>query len=233
MCDTDKGHASGKAAMNAPFRDRQVAGRELGQLLKAYAGREDVVVLALPRGGVPVGYEVAQALGARLDVLIVRKLGLPSHPELAMGAIASGGSIDLNHEVISNHHVSQHDLEVVMARESRELTRREALYRGPRAAEPIQDQIVIVVDDGLATGATMRAALYAVKSRQPAKLVVAVPVAPADLLPTFKNLADEFICVLSPRYFGAVGQFYEQFDQTSDEEVQALLRQSDVAENHS
>ncbi|MBP3973649.1 phosphoribosyltransferase [Pseudoxanthomonas spadix] len=213
--------------MESHFEDRHAAGRLLAGALRAYAGRSDLVVLALARGGVPVGYEVAKALGAEFDVLIVRKLGLPHHPELAMGAIASGGAIDLNRNVIAMSGVTQRDIEGVLAQEYRELTRREALYRGARPAARIEGRTVIVVDDGIATGASMRAALKALRTRKPAKIIVAVPVAPIDTRERLQDVADEFVCVLSPADFQAVGQFYRNFDQTSDDEVRTLLAKFD------
>ncbi len=213
--------------MESHFEDRYVAGRLLAGALHAYAGRSDLVVLALPRGGVPVGYEVAKALGAEFDVLIVRKLGLPHHPELAMGAIASGGAIDLNRNVIAVSGVTQRDIEGVLAQEYRELARREALYRGARPAARIEGRTVIVVDDGIATGASMRAALKALRTRKPEKIIVAVPVAPIDTRERLQDVADEFVCVLSPADFQAVGQFYRNFGQTSDDEVRTLLAQFD------
>jgi len=208
------------------FKNRREAGKELAQVLAGEIGaNDDVVVLALPRGGVPVGYEVAKALGAEFDVLIVRKLGLPSQPELAMGAIASGGAIDLNQDVIALAGVSQRDIDRVMAEESRELQRREAVYRGTRPAVRVQGRTVIVVDDGLATGASMRAALKALRTRRPARLIAAVPVAPFDAPQRLGDVCDAFVSVLRPANFQAVGQFYAVFDQTSDEEVRALLAQ--------
>jgi putative phosphoribosyl transferase len=215
--------------MESHFEDRYAAGRRLAGALQAYAGRSDVVVLALPRGGVPVGYEVAKALGAEFDVLIVRKLGLPYHSELAMGAIASGGAIDLNRNVIAMSGVSQREIEGVMAEEYRELERREALYRGSRPTAQIEGRTVIVVDDGIATGASMRAALKALRTRKPAKIIVAVPVAPIDARERLQDVTDEFVCVLSPADFQAVGQFYQHFGQTSDDEVRSLLAQFDSA----
>ncbi len=213
--------------MESHFEDRYAAGRLLAGRLRAYAGRSDVVVLALPRGGVPVGYEVAKALGAEFDVLIVRKLGLPYRPELAMGAIASGGAIDLNRDVIAMSGVTQRDIEGVLAEEYRELERREALYRGSRPTAQIEGRTVIVVDDGIATGASMRAALKALRSRKPAKIIVAVPVAPIDTRERLQDVTDEFVCGLSPADFQAVGQFYRHFGQTSDDEVRTLLAQFD------
>jgi putative phosphoribosyl transferase len=212
--------------MEIPFDDRRAAGRILAERLRAYAGRPDVIVLALPRGGVPVGYEVARALGVELDLLIVRKLGLPGHAELAMGAIASGGGVHLNQDVIAMGRVGEHEIERVMADEYRELERREALYRGARPAAPVEGRTVIVVDDGIATGASMRAALKALRSRKPAKIVVAVPVAPIDAPARMKDVCDAFVSVQLPADFQAVGQFYREFGQTGDDEVRALLAQS-------
>jgi len=211
------------------FSDRRAAGRILAEALREYAGRSDVVVLALPRGGVPVGYEVAKALGADFDVLVVRKLGLPYHRELAMGAIVSGGAIDLNQDIIARSGVTEREIEAVMAKESVELERRERLYRGARPMAQLEGRIVIVVDDGIATGATMRAALKALRSLHPARIVAAVPVAPADAQRRMRDVADAFVSVLSPDDFYAVGQFYRHFDQTSDDEVRDLLAQFDAA----
>ena len=211
--------------MESHFEDRHAAGRILAGKLRAYADRTDVVILALPRGGVPVGYEVAKALGADLDVLIVRKLGVPGHSELAMGAIASGGAVHLNQDVIAMARIGQHEIERVMAEEYRELERREALYRGARPPAPVEGRTVIVVDDGIATGASMRAALKALRSRKPGKIVVAVPVAPTDAPERVRDVSDEFVAVLLPADFQAVGQFYREFGQTSDDEVRTLLAQ--------
>lgn len=208
------------------FPNRSVAGRRLAERLRTYAGRKDVIVLALPRGGVPVGYEVARALGVELDVLIVRKLGVPQQPELAMGAIASGGGRYLNHEVLRLAHVSHDALQSVLDSETIELQRRERLYRGPRSPPQITGRVVIVVDDGMATGASMRAAVMALRSQRPSHIVVAVPVAPYDAGERLEGAADEFVCLLSPHEFYAVGQFYADFDQTSDAQVRALLKHS-------
>ena len=214
------------------FQDRSVAGRMLASRLQAYAGRKDVLVLALPRGGVPVGFEVAQALGVELDVLIVRKLGMPGHPEFAVGAIASGGTQYLNEDILHRSGVTQRALQAVLEQESEELIRRERLYRGTRPPVSLKRRTVIVVDDGMATGASMRAAVMTLRSGGPARVVVAVPVAPTDAAERLGDAADEFVCVLSPRDFLAVGQFYEDFGQTDDDEVRGLLaraRREDAA----
>lgn len=205
------------------FRNRTAAGRALAQRLQHYAGRGDVIVLGLPRGGVPVAYEVATALGAELDVLVVRKLGVPFHPELAMGAIASGGAVYLNDEVVRMAGVNERQLQAVLERERLELTRREQQYRARRSPIDISDRIVIVVDDGMATGASMRAGLSALRNLGPARLIAAVPVAPADAAGRLVDLADEFVCVSTPAEFRAVGQFYEHFEQVDDDEVRELL----------
>jgi len=209
--------------MDGRFLNRSVAGRMLATRLKDYARRKDVLVLALPRGGVPVGYEVAGALGAELDVLIVRKLGVPGQPEYAMGAVASGGAQYLNNEVLNFAKVSPRALQAVLDEERAELTRREKLYRGARPPLEIEGRTVIVVDDGIATGASMRAAVMALRSLHPARIVVAVPVAPASAEEAFRGVADEFVCVQNPAGFYAVGQFYDDFSQTTDAEVRGLL----------
>ncbi|SAL41379.1 phosphoribosyl transferase [Caballeronia cordobensis] len=209
--------------MNSAFENRREAGRELARLLNEYANRDDVTVLALPRGGVPVAYEVARALGARLDVLVVRKLGVPVQPELAMGAIASGDAFFLDERIVDYAGVDKHDLERVIARERAELERREKLYRGDRPPLDMNGRIAIVVDDGMATGATMKAAAMSLRHAHPSKIVAALPVAPLDSEARIEDIVDDFVCVLRPeRYFG-VGQFYVDFDQTSDDEVRELL----------
>lgn len=212
--------------MEHPFLDRHDAGHALGKALEDYRSREDIVVLALPRGGVPVGYEVAKALGAELDVLIVRKLGLPHHPELAMGAIASGGAVYLNDFVIENSGISQWQINAVKAVEQEELRRREKLYRDDRPPIRIEGRTIILVDDGIATGATMQAAVKTLRVKNPAEIIVAVPVAPNGSETLFGNIADDFVCVHSPDLFQSVGQFYSVFDQTSDREVRELLLES-------
>ncbi len=209
--------------MPQPFADRRQAGRALAAKLAEYAGRDDVVVLGLPRGGVPVAYEVARALGAPLDVFLVRKLGVPGHEELAFGALGSGGVIVTNPHVVESLGVDEATLRAVVAVEQAELDRREALYRAGRPAVPLAGRTVIVVDDGLATGASMRAAVAALRRRGPRRIVVAVPVAPPEACEALAEEADESICALTPRIFHAVGLWYEDFTQTSDPEVQALL----------
>ena len=208
------------------FRDRAEAGRLLAELLQGYAGRDDVVVLALPRGGVPVGYEVAKALGAPLDVFAVRKLGVPGREELAMGAIASGGLLVLDRHLINSLGISNSKIQRAVAAELRELERREAAYRGGRGPPELTGKTVILVDDGLATGSTMRAAALAVRERRPARVVVAVPVAAAQTCDEFRDDVDEIVCAVTPRPFHAVGVWYEDFSQTSDEEVRELLAQA-------
>jgi putative phosphoribosyl transferase len=205
------------------FRDRFEAGRILGEYLRSYAGRGDVLVLALPRGGVPVGFEVARRLGAPLDVFVVRKLGTPWHEELAMGAIASGGVRVLNDEVVQGYDIPEPIIAEIIEREERELVRRERLFRGGRAPPRIGGRTVILVDDGLATGSTMRAALKALRQQAPARIVAGVPVGAPETCEEFQGEADEVICVRTPEPFYAVGQFYEDFSQTSDEEVRELL----------
>lgn len=205
------------------FADRADAGRRLAHALHDYAGRRDVVVLALPRGGVPVAFPVAQALRAPLDVLVVRKLGMPSDPEFAIGAIATGGAIHLQHSAIRAMGVTDAQLADVIARETAELQRREALYRGARPPLPVDGRIAIVVDDGVATGASMRVALQALRERHPARIVAAAPVAPNGARHAFDDLADAFVTVLQPLSFFGISQFYARFDQTGDDEVRAFL----------
>jgi putative phosphoribosyl transferase len=217
--------------MNAsfqPYRDRTEAGRALGRALGAYAGRSDTVVLGLPRGGVPVALEVALALHAPLDVFLVRKLGLPSQPELAMGAIASGGAWVVNEDVLRESEVSREELEATFTREAAELRRREALYRAGRPALRLKDRVVLVIDDGLATGASMRAAVQAITAQQPARLVAGVPVGAPDSVEALESLVDEMVCPLRPDPFHAVGVWYEHFDQTSDAEVRRCLAEAEL-----
>ena len=205
------------------FRDRGQAGRTLAESLSWLAGRDDLLVLGLPRGGVPVAYEVARALDAPLDVFVVRKLGLPGHEELAMGAIASGGVRVLNEPLIRELGVRDDELERVTAAETEELERRERAYRGDRAPVDVTARTVVLVDDGLATGATMRAAALAVREEGAASVVVAVPVAAAQTCDEFREVVDHVVCALTPEPFYAVGLWYEDFSPTSDEEVRELL----------
>jgi putative phosphoribosyl transferase len=209
--------------METTFPNRLEAGRQLAQKLEKYAGRDDVIVLGLPRGGVPVANEVAKHLGAPLDVFIVRKLGVPGFEELAAGAIASGGVRVLNEDVMRAIPHADQAIETVTARETAELQRREQLYREDRAPQELRDRIAILVDDGLATGATMRAAVKALRQREVAKIVVAVPVGPPDTCHEIEEQADETICLSTPEFFQAVGQYYDDFSQTTDEDVRELL----------
>lgn len=204
-----------------PYEDRREAGRVLADALAHYRGRPGVLVLALPRGGVPVAYEVARALKAPLDVFVVRKLGFPGHEEYAMGAIASGGVRVMN--PLPGLSVTPEEVAAAVARELPELQRRERLYRGHSRAPDLHGRTVIVVDDGLATGATMHAALLGIRQQQPARLVMAVPVGAADSCDALQGVADEVVCVATPEPFRAVGLWYRQFPQTSDDEVRTLL----------
>jgi putative phosphoribosyl transferase len=215
------------------YADRREAGRELGQLLRKYADRDDVIVLALPRGGVPVAFEVATALAAPLDVFLVRKLGTPGHRELAMGAIASGGITVLNDDVVQYLGITREQIDAVAREEQQELERREAAYRTGRSLPPLENKVVIMVDDGLATGSTMRAAVQAVKQQNPARVIVAVPVGARETCEELRGSADEVVCGRTPTPFSAVGQWYLNFDQTTDEEVRDLLgRQSTMTPHH-
>jgi predicted phosphoribosyltransferase len=209
--------------MDGAFPNRIEAGRALAQKLEKYAGRDDVIVLGLPRGGVPVANEVAKRLRAPLDVFIVRKLGVPGFEELAAGAIASGGVRVLNEDVMRAIPHAEQAIETVTARETAELQRREQIYRADRAPRELRDRIAILVDDGLATGATMRAAVKALRQREVAKIVVAVPVGPPDTCHEIEEQADETICLSMPEFFQAVGQYYDDFSQTTDEDVRELL----------
>ena len=214
------------SSMHPRYRDRRDAGRMLALELSAYADRADVVVLALPRGGVPVGFEVAMALGAPLDVFVVRKLGLPWHDELAMGAIASGGVRILDHELIRAAGVSVEEITRVTAVEQTELARRERLYRGDRPFPDLRGKTVLLVDDGLATGSTMLAAVEALRLEQPSRIVVAVPVGARQTCHAFRHIADEVVCAETPEPFRAVGGWYANFSQTTDEEVHDLLERT-------
>ena len=208
------------------FQDRRDAGKKLAGELVQYAGRTDVLVLALPRGGVPVAYEVALALNAPLDVFIVRKLGLPGREELAVGAIASGGIRVLNEDVIGLLNVPQDVISLVAKRELQELQRREQIYRGKRPAPEVRDRTVILIDDGLATGASMRAAIVGVRSHNPARIVVAVPTASKEACEGLRHDVDEMVCGITPEPFYGVGRWYEDFRQTTDEEVRVLLEEA-------
>jgi predicted phosphoribosyltransferase len=208
------------------FRDRIDAGRHLARKLTRFAGRSDVVVLGLPRGGVPVAFEVARSLGAPLDVFMVRKLGVPGHEELAMGAIATGGVRVLNNSAVSDFGISDEVLDAVAAREQAELERREAAYRTDRAPISVRGRIVILVDDGLATGSTMRAAVAALRELAPKWIVVAVPVGAAETCADLRSEADEVVCARIPEAFYAVGMWYDDFEPTTDAEVRMLLEQA-------
>src|SRR5213596_3328216 len=212
--------------MERAFVNRTEAGGLLAEKLEKYSNRNDVVVLGLPRGGVPVAYEVAKRLNAPLDVFIVRKLGVPGFEELAAGAIASGGVRVLNEDVVRAIPYATEAIEAVTAKETAELQRREQIYREGRPAPALRDKIAILVDDGLATGATMRAAVKALRQQGAAKIVVAVPVRTPDTCEGLAQEADEAICPSSPPFFQAVGQYYEDFSQTSDEDVRELLSQA-------
>jgi predicted phosphoribosyltransferase len=212
-----------------PFADRREAGTELAGRLDKYKNRDDVVVLALPRGGVPVAYEVARAIRAPLDVFLVRKLGLPEHPELAMGAIASGGVRVLNDQVVEWYRIPAAVIDQVASTEHAELERRELAYRDGRAPIDLEDRTVLLIDDGLATGSTMKAAVLAVRAHAPARIVVAVPVGAPDTCRAFADVADEIVCARSPERFSAVGQWYQDFSQTTDAEVRDLLHEKPEA----
>jgi putative phosphoribosyl transferase len=214
------------------FADRHDAGRRLARELERYSGRDDVIVLALPRGGVPVGYEVARSLGAPLDVFLVRKLGVPGHEELAMGAIATGGVRFLNKQVLDQIGLSEAEIQAVAAREGDELRRREALYRGERPPPKVRGRTAILVDDGLATGSSMRAAIAALKQLGPAEIVVAVPVAARETCDVLRAEVDDVVCAVVPEPFYAVGLWYEDFSQTTDDEVRALLGASPAGSTH-
>ena len=200
--------------MNKAFADRRQAGRILAEQLATYAGRADVIVLGLPRGGVPVAFEVARALGVPLDVFLVRKLGAPGHEELAMGAIASGDVVVVNDEVVRALKISPEEVAAEVENEREELVRRETIYRDGRPALDVRGKTVILVDDGLATGSTMRAAVTALRQQQPARIVVAVPVGAASTCAEFQEIADECVCAIAPEDFRAVGMWYDDFAQT-------------------
>ena len=208
------------------LHDRVDAGRGLVEPLLKYAKRADVIVLALPRGGVPVAYEVATALEVRLDLMLVRKLGVPTHQEFAMGAIASGGIQIVNEDALRANGIDQRTLDGVVAKETQELMRREQAYRASRAPVALKDQVVILIDDGLATGATMMAAIQSVRLQAPSRIVVAVPVAPLETAQALRDEVDELICPLIPDWLISIGHWYTDFSQTSDEEVIGLLHRA-------
>lgn len=210
--------------MNARFRNRTDAGRILAGKLKQYANHPDVIVIALPRGGVPVGYEISRALNVPLDIMIVRKLGVPGHEELAMGAIASGGSRILNRNVIESLQIPPDAIEAVEKREALELMRRERAYRGNLAPFPVSGHTLILVDDGIATGSTMRVAIAALREQKAGRIVVAAPVAPPTVRFEMEALVDDFVTLITPENFYGVGQWYDDFTQTDDDTVQEMLR---------
>jgi putative phosphoribosyl transferase len=214
----------------ARFADRADAGRRLASALSEYAGREDVLVLGLPRGGVPVAFEVARALRAPLDVYLVRKLGVPGHEELAMGAIASGGTRVVDERVVGELAIDEGAIAAVAANEERELERRERLYREGRPPPVVERRVAILIDDGLATGSTMRAAVEALRQRGPARIVVAVPVGAQETCAAMAEVADEAVCAYEPEHFAAVGLWYEDFSQTSDKQVRELLNRGLAAQ---
>ena len=211
--------------MYALFKDRQEAGRMLADRLRGEADAS-ALVLALPRGGVSVAFEVAMALGAELDVLPVRKIGVPGQKELAMGAIASGGALHIDRDTMRAVHISQAQFDGGLAQERAELTRREALYRGNRAPVRVEGRTVVLIDDGMATGATMKAAIESVRARQPARIVAALPVAPIGIETEFADIVDAFVCIAQPTLFFSVGQHYDDFREIADDEVRTLLQRA-------
>jgi putative phosphoribosyl transferase len=208
------------------LRDRREGGRVLARKLKVFASRTDVIVLALPRGGVPVAYEVAAALHAPLDVFLVRKLGMPGYPELAAGAIASGGLRVVNEALLRRYHIPLEEIDRIAAREQAELERREKAYRGRRTPLSARGRTVLLVDDGLATGASMRAGILALRAAAPRRIVAAAPVAAPDTCEALRATADAVVCAMTPEPFEAVGRWYANFDQTTDEEVRELLERA-------
>lgn len=216
--------------MTTQFRDRTEAGQMLAKALSAYANRADVLVLGLPRGGVPVAFEIAKALNAPLDVFVVRKLGVPEQPELAMGAIASGGMQVLNEEIVRSLTIPSEIVNRVAEIEQKELKRRESLYRGDRPAPNYTGRTIILVDDGLATGATMRVAVMALQQQKPDRIVIAVPIAATETCDRFRAQVDEVFCISTPKRFSAVGLAYQDFSQTTDAEVQNFLAKYHASE---
>jgi putative phosphoribosyl transferase len=215
------------------FKDRYDAGKQLGELLFTYANRPGVIVMALPRGGVPVAFEVGKTLNAPMDIFLVRKLGMPGHEELAMGAIASGGTVVFNRDVMQGLSIPPRVMEEVAAQEQQELARRERAYRGDRPAPDVQGRTVILVDDGLATGSTMRAAVAALHQQQPARLVVAVPVGSRETCQELEREVDEVVCAHTPEPFYAVGLWYRDFAPTTDQEVRELIERAARIQAHS
>jgi len=205
------------------FRDRTEAGQVLASKLTKYLNQVDTVILALPRGGVPVAYEIGKELGLPVDIFVVRKLGVPGHEELAMGAIASGGVRHINRDVVDQLRIESETIDVASRREQKEIERRERLYRGQRPPVDVRNKTVILVDDGLATGSTMRAAIAALRQHRPARIVVAVPAAAPQTCSEIADEVDEIICAATPETFYAVGQWYQDFSQTTDDEVRELL----------
>ena len=212
---------------NPLFADRRDAGRQLAEHLTGYSGKRDVVVLALPRGGVPVAYEIARALKAPLDVYTVRKLGVPGHEELAMGAVASDGSYVVDEGIVDGAGVTLQQFQAELVHEYAELKRREAAYRDDRAELDLRDRYAIVVDDGLATGASMQSAVGALRQRKPAEIVVAVPVGAPQSCRALSLVADRVVCPNQPEYFGAVGFYYADFSQVEDDDVRRLLDEAE------
>jgi len=212
--------------MTALFHDRHDAGKVLARKLSLWAERDDVIVLALPRGGIPVAFEVAQALHVPLDLMLVRKLGTPGHEELAMGALALPDICVFNHDVIQNSAIAQRDIDQAMTRESKELRRRNILYRNNEPPPNLEDKIVILVDDGAATGANMRAAINAAAQQLPLRIVVALPIASEEAIGTIKKHVHEVVCLYTPSHFFGIGRFYGDFGQTTDKEVLTLMEKS-------
>jgi putative phosphoribosyl transferase len=224
LCDSqERGVVRAAILVMRAFRDRRDAGRKVAQRFDAFAGKSDVIVLALPRGGVPIAYEIAMRIGAPLDILVVRKLGVPGHEELAMGAIASGGIRVIDQRTVSRLGISREQVEAVEHRELAELERRERTFRAGRPTLDVENKTAIVVDDGLATGASMAAAIDALRTKHPARIVGAVPVASPDTCEAMSERADEMICLYTPARMYAVGVWYEDFTQTTDAEVRELL----------
>jgi putative phosphoribosyl transferase len=214
------------------FQDRKDAGQILATQLTRYANRDDVQVLALPRGGVPVAYEVAKQLNAPLDIFLVRKLGVPGHEELAMGAIASGGVTFINQDIVDYLRIPKVMIDAVAQNEQLELERREQAYRGDRPPPNVTDRIAILIDDGLATGSTMRAAAESLRLQSPKRIVVAVPVSSPETCDAFRSEVDEIICAATPEHFHGVGLWYDNFSQTSDQEVRELMRRATQHQQH-